>query len=162
MKKLIDRAWVSRSLFGLALLALTLGGAPQAVSAQDIAVVVHPSNPLSDISLRDLERLYLGDANSFPGGGNATTYEEAGIREAFYKAAVDMSISEIQRHWIQATFSGGGAVAPRELAGAPAALAAVSGDPSGIAILPASAVDGSVKVVSVGGASPGDAGYPLN
>ena len=155
-------AAAARTMLVLAVAAAAVTASPANLQAQEaIAVIVNTANPLSDISLRDLERLYMGDATKFPGGGSATTYEEASVREAFYKAAVDMSVGEVQRHWIQATFSGGGAVAPEEMASPAAALAAVAGSPGAIAVIPASAVDGSVKVITVGGAAPSDAGYPL-
>ncbi len=37
----------------------------------ELAIVANPSNPLNEISVGDVERIYLGKAKSFPGGGSA-------------------------------------------------------------------------------------------
>jgi hypothetical protein len=51
----------------LVLLAVAL---PRTTRAQ-IAVVVHPSNSVEELSLDKLRRLFLGQARTFPAGGHA-------------------------------------------------------------------------------------------
>jgi len=101
------------------LMGLWLGLAPvRAVHAQEpIAVIVHPGNPLTSISLDELRRLYLGSRTTLPNREAVILLESPAVRERFYTSALKMSPDRVKRHWIGVVFAGESDTPPREVGG---------------------------------------------
>ncbi len=88
---------------------VALVGRQTAVAAQSrgpLAVIVHPSNPVSDLSLDDLRRLYLGTTAVFPNKARVVLVVSADDRLRFYQEALRMSEDRFNRHWIARVFAG--------------------------------------------------------
>jgi phosphate transport system substrate-binding protein len=156
-----------RVLFTVAVgLSLAVGVVlpPATAQAEPVAIVVDPNNPKADISLEELKQLFLGKRGEWPDGARAVPVDlEAGsaAREAFNAAVLKMDQAAVERHWTDQKMRGAG-VSPKVASSPASALKLVARVRGGVAYVPVSAVDSSVKVLTVGGQAPSAAGYPIN
>jgi ABC-type phosphate transport system substrate-binding protein len=154
----------SRKIVRSVLMALTVCALnlwlPSVTEAQ-IVVVVNPSNPLRDLSLEELRRLYLGRTTTFRQNLPVILLEQAELRKAFYPAALGMNEGRIKRHWIGVVFSGESAIPPKTISGSDALKHLVAQTPGAIGFLDFPAADRSVRVLTINGLRPVDASYPL-
>ena len=120
-------------------------------SVADVAVVVNPGNAISEISVKDAQRLYLGKTGKFPGGSKAEVFDQSGgqgSRAVFYDKVVGKSESQAKSYWSKQIFTGKG-TPPEEVGGDGDIKAKVSANPMAIGYMDASQVDSSVKAVLV-------------
>jgi ABC-type phosphate transport system substrate-binding protein len=152
-----------KSRLATLLLALLIGAAmPRGVAAQEaIAVIVNRGNPLEGVNADDLRRLYLGTTTVFPNKERVVLFEEADLRESFYRTVAKMNGDRVKRHWIGVVFTGSSAIPPKTLAEGMELRELVSRQRGAIGFVDPRAVDESVKVISVDGFRPGDPGYPI-
>lgn len=127
-----------------------------------IAVVVNRSNPVNDLTLADLEALYLGQRTSFANGAPAVLGEYRPARRSFYRTVLHLSESAVSRHWIGVVFSEGQASPPRAFRDAEAAHRFVLSTPGAICFIDLEVVADNVKVVTIGGLGPRDPAYALH
>jgi hypothetical protein len=132
---------------------------PAALSAQ-LRVIAHPSYPESDISVRDLGRLYRGEYSALVSGQRAVLAEQGPARVRYVRTVTGMDDDQFRRHWIRIVFAGTPVQPPRGFSDADAVCAFVARTPGAMAIVDGRC-DGSVKTLSVNGKSVGDAQYPL-
>jgi hypothetical protein len=144
----------------LAVLCLLVVALPTTAHAQ-VAVVVNRGNPITGLTLEQLRRLYLGKSTTFPGGTPVTLIESPAVRAGFYRQVLGMTHDQFKRHWVGVVFSGEGASPPREIEEVTQLRRFVSDHAAAVAFLPLGDVDTSVKVLTIDGAKPGDANYPL-
>lgn len=152
----------------LAVLALALiGVVPTTADAQHtepLAIVVNKSNPLAEISLADLRRVFRGQRSRWTNGRRVTLVMRdpgAPEREAILRALYGLDEDEYRRSFLQAFFTGEAADAPKTLATTNGVLRFVYNVPGAIGYVRASDVDASVKMLRVDGRLPGDPGYRL-
>jgi len=156
--------WV---LPGLGLVVLIAAAKPVFVHARDsepLAIVVNRSNPLTEISLADLRRLYRGQRSRWSNGRRVTlVMRDPGTpeREAILQTLYGVDEDEYRRGFLQAVFTGEANGAPRVLASTNGVLRFVFNVPGAIGYVRASEVDASVKTLRVDGHLPGEAGYRL-
>ena len=156
--------WV---LPALALAALVAAAKPVVVRAHDaepLAIVVNRSNPMSEISLADLRRLYRGQRNRWSNGRRVTlVMRDPGTpeREAILQTLYGVDEDEYRRGFLQAVFTGEAIGAPRVLASPNGVLRFVFNVPGAIGYVRVSEVDATVKTLRVDGRLPGEAGYRL-
>jgi phosphate transport system substrate-binding protein len=128
------------------------------VARDGIALVVHPTNPLSDLSRRQVERIYAGAVRSWSSLGGrelritAITREEGSGTRAAFESLV-MSKNPIAASTLVQDSTG----AVRQM---------VSSDPAAIGYLSIGLVDRSVKALRLDGVAPAEAAidagsYPL-
>jgi ABC-type phosphate transport system substrate-binding protein len=150
-----------------ALLASLLGVAPATAHAQEtepLAIVVNRHNPLNEISLVDLRRVFRGQRSRWSNGRRDTlvmrdpgTREREAILQSLYGVAED----DYRRSYMQAVFSGETTDAPKTLASTNGVLRFVYNVPGAIGYVRARDVDASVKTLRVDGRLPGEPGYRL-
>lgn len=131
-----------------ALLATLLTLSPIAATA-DVALIVNPANSVSEISIDEAKRLYLGKTGNYPDGSTAEVIDQAAgesSRAVFYKKVVGKSESQAKAYWSKQIFTGKG-TPPEEVNGDDAVKAKVASTPSAVGYIDAAAVDGSVKQV---------------
>ena len=151
----------------LALAALVAAAKPVVVRAQDaepLAIVVNRSNPMSEISLADLRKLYRGQRSRWSNGRRVTlVMRDPGTpeREAILQTLYGVDEDEYRRGFLQAVFSGEAIGAPRVLASPNGVLRFVFNVPGAIGYVRVSEVDATVKTLRVDGHLPGEAGYRL-
>ena len=149
------------ALFGLLALG-ALGPAPG--RAADVAVIVHPSNPLSDVSLGDLERIFKMEQQHWDGGGRIyVVLQESGTPEKnlVLKRLYRMKDGDLKQHYLGKLYRGEIASFPRIAHSNAAARRLVSQAPSAISFVDAASADASVKVLRIDGKRPGEPGYVL-
>ena len=129
-----------------------------------LAVVVHKSNPIENLSLEDLRRLCLAEQKHWDNGRKITVaLREPGQpeREAVLRAVFRMKENEFTRYFLQSAFVGDVGTAPKELATTVGVRRFIFNVPGAIGFVRASELDDSVKLVRVNGLAPGEEGYPL-
>jgi len=132
-------------------------------SSTELVVVVGAQSPLRDISRSTLRRAYLGEVTEDHGARLVPLNQPPGApaRVAFDRALLGLLPDAIARFWIDQRIRGQGS-APRAIPTVPLLLRVLAQLPGGIsylrrADLPANAT--TVRVLTVDGKKPGDAGY---
>lgn len=150
----------------LAVSLLVAGLSAQAADkAQHLAIVVNKNSSLSDITSAELAKFFKAEKSKAPDGTKLVlVMQEAGRpeREAALQHVFKMSDGEFNKYFLQATFTGAVASAPRALANGRAVLRFVSESPGALGYVKGDEADDSVKVLKIDGKVPGDAGYALS
>jgi ABC-type phosphate transport system substrate-binding protein len=129
-----------------------------------LAIIVHRSNPVDSLTLRELRRVFMLDTQTWPNGRKITVMlREPGQEERAEPIRVICGISEpdYNRHVLFQTFRGTVGWGPRSIRSASAMLRFVFNAPGAIGYVRASEVDDSTKVLRINGALPSDARYVL-
>jgi ABC-type phosphate transport system substrate-binding protein len=126
-----------------------------------IAVIVHPDNPVSNLTIDELRRLFSGNTIMFGNRQRVALAETESERARFYRIALSMNEDRVKRQWISLVFAGEAATPPETFANVEDVKRFVAARPGAIAFIPARALDGSVKAVTIDGRRPGDASYVL-
>jgi ABC-type phosphate transport system substrate-binding protein len=130
------------------LLALTADPAPS--PAQDFAVIVNASNPISTLSKDEVAKLFLKKTVSWSSGQSASPVElpvTAKVRESFAREVLNKSVAQVRSYWQQQIFSGRD-VPPPEKPTEDDVLAFVRANPNAIGYVSRTANMGrGVKVV---------------
>jgi ABC-type phosphate transport system substrate-binding protein len=151
----------------LVLVALTAESAFMAVPRRvegPLAVVVHRSNPVDELSLAELRSIFLGERQRWPNGRRITlVLQEPGQpeREATLGLVYHMSEAELNHHFLRAVYRGQVLSAPKQLSSTNLVRRFVFNLPGAIACLPLRDVDDSLKVLRIEGHAPAQPGYPL-
>lgn len=149
-----------RFSLGLLIVAVLMATVP--ARNTPLAIVVHPSLAIEDISLEELRRLYLGQTRTWTADGSVRLFELASQRGAFYRALLNMPESQVDRHWIGLVFRGEGADPPVRVEGAVTLAGRVSATPGAVAFLPLDSIPAGLKILTIEGARAGDPSYPIN
>jgi ABC-type phosphate transport system substrate-binding protein len=165
MKSIKHASWTS---IGALLLTFWLGTA-QSVWAGDesLVVIVNSANPVENISLGDLKKLFLSDKTRWDTGKSVATVmlaSGAPERIAFLKIVCHVSDSDFAKYFVQAAFSGKEVSPPKEVSSAAALKSSVGSTPGAIGFVKASelsAADSTVKAVKIDGVAASDAGYKI-
>ena len=131
------------------LLLLLLLWLPTSALAADILVIVHASNPLTQLQPKQVVDLFMGRTTSFPGGAAARPLDwNAGLpqRKSFYKSLTGKSEAQVDAYWATLIFAGRMSP-PKQFPDAKSIIAAVTTDPQAIAYVPAQQLPKGVKVV---------------
>jgi ABC-type phosphate transport system substrate-binding protein len=133
-------------------------------AAADLAVIVNKASKLSDVTSVDLAKYFKADKTKTPDGTKLVIVMQDpghGAREAALKDIFKMSEEAYNEHFVEATFTGAVAAAPKSLPSAAAVKKFVAETPGAIGYVHASEADDSVKVLKVDGQAPGEAKYGL-
>ena len=140
-------------------------GTPSAMAqTDDVAVVVNEKNPVDNLSRPEIRKIFSGEKRSWAGGLPIRLFvraPEAHERTVLLKL-LDMSESEYKRYWKAKIFRGEAQSEPVALFSNGMQKEAVTLYPGAVALMNLQDVKGGMKVVSVDGHKPGEAGYPLN
>lgn len=119
------------------------------LSAQELVVIVNPSNQTTELTHRQLVNLYMGRTQNYPDGKLALPVDQApdsAARETFYKTLVGKSVAEVNAYWARLLFTGR-ASPPRSLADSETVLQVVRENRNAIGYIDSKYVDDTVKVV---------------
>ncbi len=141
-------------------------GAPRVAApppSTELVVVVGAQSALHDISRRALRRAYLGEVTEDHGTRLVPLNQPLGAtaRVAFDRALLGLEPDAIARFWIDQRIRGQGS-APRAIPTVPLLLRVLAQLPGGLSYLRRSDLptnSTAVKVITVDGKKPGDAGY---
>jgi len=82
-----------------------------AAHADEVVLIVNPANPLAEMTLKDVKKIYLGKSKFFPGGGKvipADQPEKSQVRKIFYEVMINKSPSKLKAYWSKRIFTGKG------------------------------------------------------
>ncbi|MGC2182438.1 MAG: hypothetical protein WA637_04065 [Terriglobales bacterium] len=151
--------------FALSCLCLTLLS-PLAAQRHDvdIAVVVHPDTPVSNLSLSEVRKVFLGDRQYWSTNIPVVLLIRAPVareRDVVLKIIYQMSESQFKQYWIAKIFRAESATAPKVVYSNDMANQLLTAIPGAIAFVDSKEVKPGTKVVRVDGRLPGEPGYPL-
>jgi hypothetical protein len=142
------------------------GERPVATSAIEIhvAVIVNLSNPVNDLSLKELRSIVKFERTQWPSGRRITVaLYEPGYpeREAVLRRVYGMNEAAFTRYFLHGTFTGQIPNGPRQLATSEGLRRFVVNVPAAVGFIALTDVDASVKKVSIDGQPAGAPGYSL-
>jgi ABC-type phosphate transport system substrate-binding protein len=171
MKKANFVAIVQSAVSALAvgMLLSTLSPDPVQAAGDPIVVIVNAANPVDNLSIGELKKLFLSDRSRWETGkAVAPVIVTAGApeRTAFLKIVCGMSNGDFSKYFLQAAFTGKSATPPKEVGSAASVKAFVASSPGAIGFVRAldfhgDGSDGGVKSVKIDGIAAADAGYRL-
>jgi len=138
--------------------------AQQTSTADALAIVVHRSNPIDELSSAQLKRIYMFDMQNWPHGRKITVMvREKGQpeRTEAIRLICGIAEAEYERHVLLQTFRGSLGPGPRAIQSVSAMLRFVFNVPGAIGYIPVDQIDGSVKVLRIDGLLPTEPAYPL-
>jgi hypothetical protein len=146
---------------------VALGGVMAKGTAQagDIAVVVRPDVPVTNLTFAELRHLVLGDRQFWTSNVQVTLLVRApGARERdiILKTVCQMSEAQFRQYWIAKVFRAEAASGPKIVYSNEMAAEMVNAMPGAVAFMDADQVPAGVKVVKVNGLLPGTKDYPLH
>ena len=91
---------------------LTLGMSLAVLAKADLAVIVHPNNPIKSLSHKDVQRLFLGRSLMFP-STETKIYaidhkENSQVYSRFYTDVIKMNSNKLKKYRAYYLFSGKG------------------------------------------------------
>jgi ABC-type phosphate transport system substrate-binding protein len=131
-----------------------------------IVVIVNNANPVDNLSIAELKKLFLGDRSRWDTGKAVAPVMPgpgAPERTAFLKIVCGMNDADLDKYFLQAAFTGKSATPPKALSSAAAVKNFVAGSPGAIGFVKASDLppgDTTVKTVKVDTAA-SDPGYKI-
>ena len=147
----------------LCLLALQcLRAQEQHVSS--IAVVVNQDTPVSDLSLEDVRKIFLGERQYWNAKLPVMLLIRAPVareRDVVLRVIYQMSESEFKQFWVAKIFRAEAASPPKIVYSNDMQYELVSAIPGAIAFVDARNVRPGLKVLRVNGKLPGERDYPL-
>jgi hypothetical protein len=153
-----------QSALFLVLVALILTSSAFAQQG-DLAVIVNPKNPVTNISLADLRKTFAGQKRSWPGGlAVKLLVQPPGCYERLaVLRLLGMSESEYKQYWTTQVLRGEADSEPLAVPSFGMVKEAATVFPGAIALVRAQDVKPGMrlKVIKVEGHMPGEPGYPL-
>jgi ABC-type phosphate transport system substrate-binding protein len=136
----------------------------QATKGGDIAVVVHPDTPVTDMDMADVRKVFLGERQYWNSKLPVILLVRAPVareREIVLRTIYKMTESQFKQFWVAKIFRSEAVSAPKIVYSSDMTTQIVSAVPGCIAFMEAKAVGPGLKVVKVDGHLPGEPGYPL-
>ncbi len=140
----------------------SLGASPSA--SAPLAIIVNKKNPIDGVSFAELRAIFLAEQGHWSDGHSITLVMRDPAqpeREAVLRQIYHMEESDLNRHFLQLTFTGAVQTVPKMLSTTVGVRKFVFNVPSAIGYVKLTDVDDSVKVLHVDGHLPGESGYPL-
>jgi ABC-type phosphate transport system substrate-binding protein len=137
-------------------------------AAQDtpsaIAIVTNPRTATSDISFLELRKIFLGEIQFWDDNSRIVLLVRAPVareRDVVLTKIYRMGEAEFQQYWIAKVFRAEVSSKPKIVYSSGMTSELVTALPGAIGFLPADEVGPGMKVLSINGKLPGEAGYPL-
>ena len=127
-------------------------------------MVVHPDTPVSDLSLADVRKVFLGDRQYWTSNLPVVLLIRAPVareRNVVLKIIYQMSETQFKQYWIAKIFRAESALAPKVVYSNDMANDLVTAVPGAIAFIDAREVRSGAKVVRVDGHLPGETGLSI-
>ncbi len=148
-------------LFALSLLSSAAAGT---ATEGDIAIVVSPDNPVSNLTLAELRKIYMGERQYWKGNAPVVLLMRSRgsrEREVILRVIYQMSEEQYTQYWVAKVMRADAADPPASLFSYGIVQEGVRGNPGAIGYVSVNNVRPGVKVLRIGGLLPGEPGYPL-
>jgi phosphate transport system substrate-binding protein len=132
--------------------------------AADIAVIVRPDTPVSNITLAQARKLLLGEQQFWNSNLRVTLLLRAPVareRTVVLRVIYRMTEAEFRQYWITQLFRAESVSGPKVVYSDEMAIELVNTLPGSIAFIDASQAPKGLRVVKLDGKLPGEEGYPL-
>lgn len=152
-----------RHILFVLVMTLFVGIAGEAYTG-DVAVIVNKENGLSEVSFRDLVKIFRQEKQYWEGGKKIyLTLLEAGSPEKtiVLKKIYRMDEEELKKFWLGKLYTQEVASFPKTLGSGEAVKRFVGQVPNALGVIDASSADDRVKVLRIDGKLPGEGGYAL-
>ena len=136
----------------------------QTSRAGDLAVVVNSDTPVSDLSLAEVRRVFLGQRQYWSPKLPVVLLIRAPVareRDVVLRVIYQMSEEEYTQYWVAKIFRAEVTSPPKIVYSNDMQYELVTAIPGAIAFVDARNVRPGVKVVRIDGKLPGEKGYPL-
>jgi len=161
--KLVTR--LSAIIVGISLLVqVSAVNADDAEAQSPLAIVVHKSLPIDNLTLDELRSIFMADQQFWPNRTRITLLVRApGADERSFvlDRIYQMSEAQFRQYWIAKMFRAEVPRGPKIVFSSGMALDLVVAIPGSISFSRADTVTDNVKIVRVDGMLPSDDGYPL-
>lgn len=148
----------------LSFIFIVLVSRPDIGIGGDVAVIVNKENPVSDVSLSRLVRIFKQETRFWENGTKIhLILQETGAleKQIVLNKIYRMDEQGLKKYWLTKIFRGEISSFPRTLGSNEAVIRFVSEVPDAIGFIDASRVDDRVKVLRIKGKQSGEAGYVL-
>ena len=138
---------------------------PQAKKSTDLAIVVHPSTPVTGLTFAELREVFVGDRQYWTRDMPVVLLIRApssAERDAVLKTIYRMTEPQFKQFWIAKIFRAETATPPKIVYSSDSTNQLVESVPGAVAFMVASDVRPGVKVLRIDGRLPGEPGYPLS
>jgi len=116
----------------------------------EMAVIVHPSNQISEMDRDTIMQIFLGKITAFPNGERAIPVVlKRGVdpRGSFNKDVLNKTENQYKAYWAKQVFTGKG-IPPKEMDDAGSVTKLIASNPNLVGYIDISAVTDGVKVVA--------------
>jgi len=130
----------------------------------DVAVVVNAETPVTDLSLAEVRKVFLGERQYWTAKLPVTLLIRAPVareRDVVLRVIYEMTEEQFKEYWVVKIFRAEVTAPPRIVYSNDMQYGLVTAIPGAIAFVDARNVRPGIKVVSVDGKLPGDKDYPL-
>src|SRR5712664_147323 len=138
--------------------------AAQTARGTDIAVVVHPDTPISDLSLSEVRKVLLGERQYWNSKLPVVLLIRAPVareRDVVLRVIYQMSEAQFKQYWVAKIFRAEAATPPRIVYSNDMQYELLTALPGSIAFIDSRNIHSGVKVLRVDGHLPGEKDYPL-
>lgn len=136
----------------------------QTTRGADIAVVVHPDTPVSDLSLAEVRKVLLGERQYWNSKLPVVLLIRAPVareRDVVLRVIYQMTETQFKQFWVAKIFRAEAASPPRIVYSNDMQYELVSAIPGSIGFVDARNMPSGLKLLRVDGHLPGERDYPL-
>ncbi len=157
--------WICGVLAGLVafwLITIRAAGTP---AEADVAIVVSPSNPVNNLTLADLRKIYMGERQYWTTSSPVIVLMRspgAREREVILRVVYQMTQEQYTHYWVAKVMRAEASDPPASLFSYGIVQEGVRGNPGAIGYVNMNDLRSGVKVVRIGGLLPGEPGYLLH
>jgi phosphate transport system substrate-binding protein len=158
----------TRTIFRIAVLAFLFfaatGLADQRREDFEVAVVVHPDTPVSNLNVSELRRIFRGERQYWSKDVPVVLLVRAPVsreRDAVVKGICQMTETQFKQYWIARIFRAEAVSSPIVVNTSQAANDILATVPGAITVLDAHDVRPGLKVLRVNNLLPAESGYPI-
>jgi hypothetical protein len=129
-----------------------------------VAIVVHPSTRVDNLSFDELRRYFRGEKQFWPDGSRVTLLVRAPVaqeRKIVLQKIYRMNEDAFRQYWIAKMFRAEVAAGPKIVYSSEMARELVTAIPGAIGFMPAASVGSGVKVIRIDNRLPSDPNYAL-
>jgi ABC-type phosphate transport system substrate-binding protein len=162
--RLVTQRTVLYVLVLVGALLLSTGRSVAQARSSDMAVVVNPSTPISDLSMAEVRKVFRGDRQYWTRDVPVVLLIRAPRsreRDVILRKLYEMSEAQFKQYWIAKIFRAEAIAGPKIVYSNDMAKELVSAIPGAIAFIAEKDVTDGLKIVRIDGYMPGDPGYPL-
>ncbi len=153
--------WWAAVTWGAIACAMAL---PRPSHAEGMAVIVHPSTPVDNLSFAEMRRVFLGDRQYWNAAMPVLLIVRAPValeRQVVLNKIYRMTESQFTQYWIARIFRAETVSTPKVVYSNTTINELVAAIPGAISLVRVEDMTPGVKVVRIDGALPGDPNYPL-